>query len=442
MTVQSQNEASLVAGILFDPRALDLALEERVRPSDFTVASVRVVFEAMETLANRGEVINAVTVTNELQHTGTLDTAGGPVEVSRLEAMIPTAAHVPTAARELREAAQLRELAAAAREVVTDCELGYERAADVIEGAERKILSVARESGRASPTMRQLTQNAVDRLEKAYKNKSALTGVGTGLDDVDQLTSGWGDGDLVIIAARPAMGKTSFVLQNALHAARSGTPTALFSLEMGPDQLTDRLLGSEAGIDIQALRRGFVQAGDWPRLAKVGDQIADAPLFIEDTPGLTVGEMRARLRRLKAREDIGLAVVDYLQLMSGPPEYRGQKTQEVGEISKGLKSIARELEIPVIALSQLNRGVESRSDKRPLMSDLRESGSIEQDADLVGFLYREEYYLKDKTPDDLLGVAEFIVAKHRNGPTGSVELNFKASTTRFSPRERKGYDYV
>lgn len=441
MTVQSTNESSLLAGILFDPRALAVAVEERVRAEDFTRIDTAAIFKAMVALDERGEHISAVTVTNELERAGALEAAGGPVAISRLEGEVPTAAHVRPVAREVRNAAQLRELSAACREVITDCELGYEQPQDIIETAERRVLAVARDTGSAARSTKQLVQDATARLEKAYERKSALTGVTSGLDVVDQLTGGWGPGDLIVIAARPAMGKTAFVLQNTLTAACLGVAAALFSLEMGPDQLTDRMLGSEAGIDIQALRRGFVKPGDWQRLSDASARVSDAPLFIEDTPGLSIGEMRARCRRLKKKHDIKLAVVDYLQLMSGPPEYRGQKTQEVGEISKGLKSIARELEIPVIALSQLNRGVEQRSDKRPLMSDLRESGAIEQDADLVGFLYREEYYLKEKTPDDQRGMAEFIVAKHRNGPTGSVDLAFKASTTRFSEVQRS-HEYV
>ncbi len=289
-----------------------------------------------------------------------------------------------------------------------------QRVVEIIDIAERDILRISEgHSKRSIVPMRELVERAQKQLEKAFNNKSAITGVATGFRDLDNITSGLQPGELIIVAARPSMGKTAFTLNLASHVAtRLALPTMFFSLEMGAEQLVQRLIGSEARIDISNLRRGFIQRHEWSKLAEASGRLSEAPFYIDETPSITVSEMRNKCRR------------------------------QVGEISKGLKTIARELNIPVIALSQLNRGVESRTDKRPMMSDLRESGAIEQDADVIAFLYREEYYAKDKTPEDKLGVAEIIVAKHRNGPTGSIELRFFSNITRFDNLDRVHDEYA
>jgi replicative DNA helicase len=435
-------ERALLGGLLLDPAALEKVIEVGLSPDDFYRAQHGIVFKAILDLHNQAEPIDALTVTEELLRRGELEKVGGPVAISQLEALIPTAAHVGSYSRMVHEKSTLRFLIHTATTIVESAYEQNKRVGDIVDEAERAILQISEKTTRRGIMgMKELVQRATEQLEKAYNEKRAVTGVPTGFTDIDQMTSGWQGGDLVIIAARPSMGKTAFTLNVAAHAAvRAQSPVAFFSLEMGADQLVQRLLGAEADIDISALRRGFIQSGDWVRLAQAASELGDAPLFIDETPALSVAEMRTKCRRLKHEHDISIAIIDYLQLMTGPPGIEN-KAQEVGEISKGLKSLARELSIPVIALSQLNRGVESRTDKRPMMSDLRESGAIEQDADLIGFLYREEYYLKDKTPEDKLGVAEFIIGKHRNGPTGAVELQFKASTTRFRNLERT-HDYV
>jgi replicative DNA helicase len=290
--------------------------------------------------------------------------------------------------------------------------------------------------------MGELVQRAISQLEKAYENKNSITGVPSGFTDFDSKTCGLQPGELIIIAARPSMGKTALTLNIASYVAvRKNIPVAVFSLEMGAEQLVQRLLGAQAGIDLSRIRKGQIKSTEWTDMARAAGELSEAPVYIDETPGLSIAELRTKARRMHHEHGIQLLIIDYLQLMSGPPGYENKAT-EVGEISKGLKSLARELSIPVIALSQLNRGVESRTDKRPMMSDLRESGAIEQDADLIAFLYREEYYLKDKTPEDKIGVAELIIGKHRNGPTGTLELQFKSELTRFENLTRQYDDYV
>ena len=265
-----------------------------------------------------------------------------------------------------------------------------------------------------------------------HQNKGVIGGLKTGFRDLDTITNGLQAGELLIIAARPSMGKTAFTLNIAAHVAiREKAPVGFFSLEMGAEQLVQRLIGSEAGIDLSKLRKGLMADKEMGNIAQVCGLISGSPLFIDETASLTVAEMRNKCRRMAHQHGVKLIMVDYLQLMNGPEGY-DNKAAEVAEISKGLKSIARELKVPVIALSQLNRGVESRTDKRPMMSDLRESGAIEQDADVIAFLYREEYYMRDKTPSDQVGTAEVIIAKNRNGPTGVFHLKFFSNQTRFS----------
>ena len=436
-------ERALIGGLLLDPGALEVVIEAGLAPDHFYRRQHGIIFKAILDLNHAAEPIDTLTLTEELKRTEELENVGGALAISQLEALIPTAAHVGAYSRMIKEKSTLRYLIHTATDVVQSAYQQNKRVTTIIDEAERAILAISEANiQKGMLGMKELVKRATEQLEKAYNEKRSVTGVPTGFTDFDQMTSGWQPGDLVIVAARPSMGKTAWTLNCAAHAAvRAQAPVAFFSLEMGADQLVQRLLGAEADIDISALRRGFIQSNDWVKLAQAASELGDAPIFIDETPALSVAEMRTKCRRLKHEHDIGIAMVDYLQLMSGPPGYENNKAAEVGEISRGLKSLARELKIPVIALSQLNRSVESRTDKRPMMSDLRESGAIEQDADLIAFLYREEYYLKDKTPEDKIGVAEIIIGKHRNGPTGSVELQFKSATTRFRNLERV-HDYV
>ena len=287
-----------------------------------------------------------------------------------------------------------------------------------------------------------MVERVTTQLEQMYEQKSAVTGISSGFLDLDAYTSGFQPGDLIIVAARPSMGKTAFTLNITTHVAmREQRGVAFFSCEMGAEQLVMRMVGAEARIDLTNLKRGFIKQNEFSELVRASGELGDAPMYIDETPSLSIGEMRNKCRRLKQRYDIDLIIVDYLQLMHGPPGMDNKAT-EVGEISRGLESHRPGMKVPVIALSQLNRQVEQRADRRPMLSDLRESGAIEQDADVIAFLYREEYYLQDKTPEDKIGTAELIVAKHRNGATGTVNLRFFNKITRFENLDRGHQDYV
>jgi replicative DNA helicase len=436
-------ERALLGGLLLEPNAMEKVIDEALRPDDFYRRQHGIIFKAIYDLHNAAEPIDAVTVVEALMKAGLLDVVGGATAISQLEALIPTAAHVGAYARLIRDKSTLRRLIETATEIVTEAYKQERRVVDILDEAERAILAISeRNQRRGIEGMSSLVKRVMEQLEKAYHEKRSITGVPSGFADLDKLTSGFQDGELIIVAARPSMGKTAFTLNVAAHAAvRNNTPVAFFSLEMGADQLVQRMIGSEARIDISGLRKGFIPADAWVRLAQATGELGEAPLYIDETPSITVAEMRTKCRRLHHEHGIGMIIIDYLQLMQGPEGYDNKAT-EVGEISKGLKTLARELSVPVIALSQLNRGVESRTDKRPMMSDLRESGAIEQDADVIAFLYREEYYLKEKTPEDKMGIAEVIIAKHRNGPTGSVEMRFFNSITRFENLERAHDEYA
>jgi replicative DNA helicase len=431
-------ERALLGALLLEPSAYEAVVDEGLRADYFYRPVHGTLFRAIADLHARAEPIDTLTVVDELLKRGQLEAVGGASAVAQLEALLPTAAHVTAYARLVREKAVLRQLIEGATNIVSQAYQQQKTVAHIIDDAERTILAVSEgQSRKGIVPMRELVRRATEQLEKAFNNKSAITGVATGFSQLDFMTSGLQPGELIIIAARPSMGKTAFTLNIAGHVAtRLQKPVMFFSLEMGADQLVQRLVGSEARIDISNIRRGFIQRHEWSKLAEAAGKLSEAQLFIDETPSITVAEMRNKCRRQMHETGISLVMVDYLQLMQGPDGY-DNKAAEVAEISKGLKTIARELNVPVIALSQLNRGVESRVDKRPMMSDLRESGAIEQDADVIAFLYREEYYLRDKTPEDKLGLAEVIIAKHRNGPTGTVELRFFSNITRFENLEKQ-----
>jgi len=427
-------EESVLGGVLLDNTALDRVLEF-VRADDFYREAHRRIFRAMITLAERNEPADLVTLPETLRQRGELQDVGGASYLAELAERVPTAANVTHYARIVREKAILRSLIGAATEIASS---GYQDARDVkdlLDRAEQQICSISeREVKPAFVKLDSLMSDTFHLVERLHAQKQAVTGVTTGFVDLDKLTAGLQPSDLVIIAGRPSMGKTAFVLNIAANAAlRAGTGIAVFSLEMSKEQLALRMLCSEARIDLARVRTGHLQPGELSELAQSAHVLMSAPIYIDDSPAITVLELRAKARRLwrDPASKLGLVVVDYLQLMRSS-EGKDSREQEISEISRSLKALAKELNVPVIALSQLNRQVENRSPPKPRLSDLRESGAIEQDADVIAFIYREEVYVEDT---EKRGVAEIIVAKQRNGPIGSVELAFLREYTRFENRE-------
>lgn len=433
-------EKGILCSILIDPDAMEAVRGETVVASDFHHPHHAAIYEAMLELYEKSEPIDVVTVANLLMVQGKLETIGAST-LSMIEDFLPTSAAVLSYVRLVKGKAALRRLIGAAKAITEAAYAQNQDVNEVLDEAEQAILSIRETTAKKGViSLKELSKIAVEKYMALIENKNAVTGVGSGFHDLDKLTAGFQPGELIIIAARPSMGKTAFTLNIASHVGiEEKSPVAFFSLEMGAEQLFNRLIGAYAEIDLSRLRSGFIKAEDYNRLTQAAGHLAEAPMFIDETPSLSIGDLRNKARRLVHQYGVKMVIVDYLQLMSAPNRFES-KAVEVGEISKGLKSIARELSIPVIALSQLNRGVESRTDKRPMMSDLRESGAIEQDADLIAFLYREEYYLRDKTPEDKKNVAELIIGKNRNGPTGQVLLRFDNKFTKFSNLARSA-DY-
>ncbi len=426
-------EESLLGAMLLSRDAIASAVE-RCRAEDFYRPAHGHIFEAVCSLYAQGEPADPVTVADELNRADLLDAAGGPGNLVALQANTPAIANAARYARIVEEHALLRRLISVAGEIA---EMGYSLPEDVtvaMDRAEAMVFEVVehRVTDSLKP-LRELLAVSLDHLEALYNRGDSITGLPTGYADLDERLSGLQPSSLVIVGARPSMGKTSFALGLAAHAAiERRLPVLLFSLEMSHLELTQRLLCSEARVDSSRMRNGKLHESDWPKIVQAIGKLGEAPLFIDDNANLTVMEIRAKARRLKSREGLGLIVVDYLQLMSGhgPAENR---QVEVSEISRGLKILARELGVPVVALSQLSRGLEARADKRPALADLRESGSLEQDADVVLFIYRDEVYNKDSADR---GTAEIIIAKHRNGPTGTTQLAFLDHFTRFANMAR------
>ena len=423
-------EQSVIGAMLIEREAIS-RVAEFLRPEDFYRESHRLVYAATLALYNRGEAVDLITLTEQLRREDRLEAAGGISYITSLANSVPTAANVIYHAKIVEEKALLRGLINTATHIAG---LGYEANEDVInilDQAERMILEVAnRKVTGAFVPIKDILMAALDRVEQLYHTKGGITGLPTGFKDLDRLTAGLQPSDLVLIAARPSMGKTAFVLNIAQHVAvKEKKPVAFFSLEMSKEQLVQRMLCTEATIDAQRLKIGDLKDNDWSSLVKAADRLSSAPIFIDDTPGMTVTEIRSKARRLKVEHELSLVVIDYLQLMQGSSGGRNDnRQQEISEISRSLKSLARELNVPVLALSQLSRGVEARQNKRPMLSDLRESGSLEQDADIVAFLYREDYYNHETERPN---ITEIIVAKHRNGPVDTVELYFQKEFTRF-----------
>ena len=428
-------EQAVLGAMLLKPDAVTTAAEE-LTADDFYRETHRLIFEAMMDLKERTEPVDLVTLTEQLKKADKLTKIGGIPALSLIANSVPTAANVQYHARIVREKAQLRSLIHAATEIAGAAYEDAEDVEDIMDSAEKRILEVA--SGKRSKDfvpLQDILLNTLEQIEARYSNKGSITGLPTGFTELDHLTAGLQKSDLILVAARPSMGKTAFTLNIAAHVVlRAKEPVAFFSLEMSKEQLVQRLICSEGRIDSQRLRVGELEDKEWGDLIDTANRLSAAPLYIDDTPGITVMELRSKARRLKAEQGLSLIIIDYLQLMQGRASKSGDnRQQEISEISRSLKALARELNVPVIALSQLSRSVESRQVKRPMLSDLRESGSLEQDADIVMFLYREDYYDPETENKN---ITEVIIAKHRNGPVDTVELTFLKQFTKFGNLSR------
>lgn len=421
-------ERQVLGSALIDPEAIEKCLEH-IEAKDFYSKAHQIIFNAIIELSRRGSGADLITVSDYLKAQNSLDAIGGTSALASLIDMVPTSANVEIYAQLIREKAVLRELIQVGTTIVEEAFQGSLSLNEMLDKVERDVFQVA-QRGIAGNTLqiRDMIKDAFKRIQERFERKSMITGVATGFDGFDRLTSGLQRSDLIIIAARPSVGKTALCLNIASHIAmRESVPTAIFSLEMSKEQLVQRMLCMESRVEGTRLRGGFLTDEDWPRLTHATGVLSDAPIFIDDTPGLTTFELRAKCRRLAKSHGLGCIIVDYLQLMRVKGKMESRE-REIAEISRSLKVLAKELNVPVIALSQLNRSLEARQDKRPVLSDLRESGSIEQDADIITFLYRDEVYHPDT---EFPGIAELIVSKHRNGPTGVVKLAFLNEYTRF-----------
>ncbi len=424
----SEAEESVLGAILLDNEALNTAME-KLQPEDFYRAAHRAIFTAMAKLSDRREPVDVITLSSELRAMNLLDEAGGLEKLSKLATLVPSAANVGYYAKVVREMSLRRRLIHEASEIVSEA---FDLDKDIegfVDTSEARILGVSKKKKKSSfYHVSDIVQESIKIVEKLYDQKQPVTGVPSGFKRLDSMTAGFQSSDLIIIAARPSMGKTALALSMAGHiGVHENKAVAVFSLEMSKEQIVLRMLCGEARVDSSRVRTGHLQERDFPKLVDAASRIAEAQIFIDDTPAVTVTEVRAKSRRLHRDNPLSLIVVDYLQLMRSPA-YSHAREQEISDISRSLKALAKELSVPVIALSQLNRSVESRTDKRPMMSDLRESGAIEQDADLIMFIYRDEVY-NPETPDK--GVAELLIAKQRSGPTGVVRVAFSPEFTRF-----------
>jgi replicative DNA helicase len=436
-------EISVLGGMLIDGDAVPKAIEF-VDDTMFYREAHRRVFRAMARLFQHGQVVDPVTLGEELSKTEELEGVGGMPYIAELLDAVPTAANIEYHARIVRERALLRRLIEASSHIIRDSyEPGERTVEEILDIAEQKIFQVAQSHEREGFVwIKKILYPTFEKIEQLQAARGGLTGVPTGLHDLDEMTGGLQAGDLIIVAARPSMGKTAFVTGVGLHAAISQqVPVAIFSLEMSKQQVVQRMLCSEALVDLARMMRGRLLDDDFTRLAQAAGHLNTAPVWIDDSGSLTVLETRAKARRLKADQtDLGLIIVDYIQLMHTDRDVESRQ-QEVSAISRGLKALAKELGVPIVALSQLSRAPEQRTDHRPQLSDLRESGSIEQDADIVMFLYRPEYYMRqvDAQEQDLQGKAELIISKQRNGPTGTIDLYFRKECARFESAAPRRY---
>lgn len=433
----SEAEASLLGAILIDTDAL-VKIADTINAEDFYEDRHRRIYEAVTKLYEQHSPIDVLTLSDQLRATGFLEAVGGSSYLTELTNFVPTAAHVEQYAMIVAQKSLRRRLIKASQDIVG---LGFDEGKDLqelIEEAETKLFDVSQQHVQQDvSSMEDILAASFERLDELHKDKGQLRGVPTGYRDLDNKLAGLQKSDLFIIAARPSMGKTAFVLNLAHNVAVSAQqPVLIFSLEMGKEQLVDRMLARESGVDAWALRTGNLSDSDFEKIGHAMGTLSEAKIYIDDTPGITVSELRTKARREAHQRPLGLIVVDYLQLMSGGSRFSGDanRVQEISEISRGLKGVARELNVPVLALSQLSRSVESRTPPHPQLSDLRESGSIEQDADVVAFLYREDYYNPET---DRKNIMDIMIKKHRNGPTGNVELYFDREKQRISSLDTK-----
>ena len=428
-------EQAIIGSMLTDRDAVISAIEI-LKEEDFYREDNKAIYTAILNLYNRAEPIDIITVKSELESMGKFEQVGGLEYLAELPEKVPTTANAMKYIKIVEEKSTLRRLIKTANEII---ELGYsptEDVEDIMEGAEKKIFNIMQEKNQKGyAPIKDVLVESFTKLEELYNRKQHITGVPSGFTELDYRTAGFHGSELILIAARPAMGKPAFALNIATNAAvKANVPVAVFSLEMSKEQLVNRILCSESMVDSNKVRTGKLEEDDWTKLAGAIGPLSEAEIFIDDTPGINITEIRAKCRKLKLEKNIGMVVIDYLQLIQGSNKRGGSREQEISEISRSLKILAKELDVPVIALSQLSRAAEQRPDHRPMLSDLRESGAIEQDADIVMFLYRDDYYNQDSEKKD---IAEIIIAKHRGGSTGTVELLWLGSYTKFVNLERR-----
>ena len=423
-------EQAIIGSMLTDRDAVISAIEI-LKEEDFYREDNKAIYTAILNLYNRAEPIDIITVKSELESMGKFEQVGGLEYLAELPEKVPTTANAMKYIKIVEEKSTLRRLIKTANEII---ELGYsptEDVEDIMEGAEKKIFNIMQEKNQKGyAPIKDVLVESFTKLEELYNRKQHITGVPSGFTELDYRTAGFHGSELILIAARPAMGKTAFALNIATNAAvKANVPVAVFSLEMSKEQLVNRILCSESMVDSNKVRTGKLEEDDWTKLAGAIGPLSEAEIFIDDTPGINITEIRAKCRKLKLEKNIGMVVIDYLQLIQGSNKRGGSREQEISEISRSLKILAKELDVPVIALSQLSRAAEQRPDHRPMLSDLRESGAIEQDADIVMFLYREDYY---NAETENKNITDVIVAKHRNGPVDTVQLFFHKEFTKFA----------
>ena len=426
-------EQSIIGAMFLSKYALQRVLET-ITKDEFYLESHKRIFEAIEELNEKNIPVDITTVTEKLEKNKTLHIAGGVEYITDVINSVPSANNVDTYIKIVEEKAILRRLIDEANIIATTAYDDKEEIEEVLDTAEKKILNVVKtRKGTEFQSIKEVLVKTQSNLEKLSQNKGEITGLSTGFYDLDKVTSGLHANELIIIAARPAMGKTAFALNLATNLATlNNKSVAVFNMEMSAEQLSNRLIAASGQIELNKLLSARLNHDDWKKVNEACSKLADMDLYIDDTPGMTISEIKAKCRRLAvSTKNLGAVVIDYLQLISGGSKYTGNRQQEVSDISRNLKTLSMELEIPVIALAQLSRSVEGRDDKRPLLSDLRESGSIEQDADMVAFLYREDYYNKEVSIDDFTSKSEFIIGKNRSGPTRTIDLIFKRNTSTF-----------
>lgn len=426
-------EQSVIGSMIMDRDAI-ISVSEILDDEDFYQKQYAVLFDAMIELNNEGKPVDLITLQNKLKEKSVPPELCSIEFIRDLISAVPTSANVRHYANIVKEKAVLRKLIHVTESITNDCYLGKESVEELLEETEKKVFDIVQNRGSTDfVSIQDVVIQAIENIEAASKTKGTVTGISTGFYDLDYKMSGLQPSDLILVAARPSMGKTAFVLNIAEKVAvKSGITTAIFSLEMSKEQLVKRILAMNSKVDSQAIRSGELKDEDWIKLVESANAIGNSKLIIDDTPGISIGELRSKCRKFKLEQDLGLVIIDYLQLMSGGKKVESRQ-QEISDISRSLKALAREIHAPVIALSQLSRAVEQRPDKRPMLSDLRESGAIEQDADVVMFIYRDDYYNKDSED---AGVSEIIIGKQRNGPTGTVKLGWQSQYTKFVNLQR------